>query len=80
MAKDKFTLMDFVKRQGHGIITGIFGEECLNEDGTLMSFAVQTAVITHYQMLKGTPFKTKYQQTFMGYMDNGFIRHIFRAY
>ncbi len=46
--------MDFVKRQGLGNITGIFGEECLNEDGTIMSFADQAAVITHYLKLQNS--------------------------
>lgn len=52
MAKDNFSLMDFVKRQGLSNIIGVFGEECLNEDGTLMSLADQAAVITHYLKLK----------------------------
>ena len=55
MAKDKFTLMDFVKRQGLANITGVFGEECLNEDGTIMSMADQAAVITHYLKLQNNP-------------------------
>lgn len=62
--KDRFTLMDFVKRQGLANITGVFGEECLNEDGTLMSMADQAAVITHYLKLKDSgdfakPYKMK---------------------
>ena len=40
--------MDFVKRQSIGSIQQVFGEECLNEDGTIMSFAEQAADITHY--------------------------------
>lgn len=52
MAKDKFTLMDFVKKQSLANITGVFGEECLNEDGTVMSLADQAAVITHYLKLR----------------------------
>lgn len=67
MAKDKFTLMDFVKKQGLGNITGVFGEESLNEDGTVMSFADQAAVITHYLKLKKSgdfvlPYKEKGKQ------------------
>lgn len=50
--KDRFTLMDFVKKQSLGKILGVFGEECLNEDGTVMSMADQAAVITHYLKLK----------------------------
>lgn len=44
--------MDFVKRQSLANITGVFGEECLNEDGTIMSLADQAAVITHYLKLR----------------------------
>lgn len=62
MAKDKFTLMDFVKKQGLGNITGLYGEECLNEDGTVMSLADQAAVITHYLKLKeNTQFVHTYE-------------------
>ena len=43
--------MDFVKRQSLGSIKQVFGEECLNEDGTIMSFADQASVITHYAQL-----------------------------
>lgn len=46
--------MDFVKRQSLGNITAIFGEECVNEDGTIMSFSDQAAVITHYLKLRNS--------------------------
>lgn len=49
---DQFLLMDFVKQHGTGNITRVFGEECLNEDGTIMSIADQAAVITHYLKLQ----------------------------
>lgn len=73
MAKDKFTLMDFVKRQGLSNITGVFGEECLNEDGTIMSMADQAAVITHYLKLQQSgEFAKPYEKaakTFMKYWE-----------
>lgn len=81
MAKDKFTLMDFVKRQGIASITEVFGEECLNEDGTVMSLADQAAVITHYLKLQGTQFESTYKQkalAFMAAWEKGFEQHIFR--
>lgn len=53
--------MDFVKRQSLANIRGVFGEECLNEDGTVMSMADQAAVITHYLKLQNNPaFANKY--------------------
>lgn len=55
MAKDQFTLMDFVKRQSQKTISGVFGEEFLTEDGTIMSVADQAAVITHYLQLQDNP-------------------------
>lgn len=82
MAIDRFTLMDFVKKQGLGNITGVFGEECLNEDGTIMSFADQAAVITHYLRLQGTPFESTYKQkavAFMAAWEKGFKQHLFRG-
>ena len=53
MATNKnFTLMDFVKKQSLGKIKGVFDEECLNEDGTVMTVADQAAVISHYLKLQ----------------------------
>lgn len=81
-SKNKFTLMDFVKRQDVGNITGVFGEECLNEDGTIMSMADQAAVITHYLKLQGTPFESTYKQKAMAFMaawKRGFEQHLFRG-
>lgn len=63
MIETRFTLLDFVKKQGLGNIQGIFDEECLNEDGTVMSMADQAAVITHYLKLKSNKhFVKPYQE------------------
>lgn len=62
MAKDRFTLLDFVKKQSLGNITEVFGEECLNEDGTVMPLADQAAVITHYLKLKDN--NSKFARTY----------------
>lgn len=77
----KFSLMDFVKRQGLRNITGIYGEECLNDDGTIMSLADQAAVITHYLKLQGTPFECTYKQkalAFMAAWENCLDQGVFR--
>lgn len=42
------SLMDFVKKQSLKNIREIYGKECLNNDGTLISFTDQAAIITHY--------------------------------
>lgn len=81
-SKEKITLMDFAKRQDHANITRIFGEECLNEDGTIMSMADQAAVITHYLKLQGTPFESTYKQkalAFMAAWEKGFEQYLFRG-
>ena len=55
MSKDRFSLMDFVRRQRIGSIEQGFGEEGLDEESTIMSFAEQAAVITHYLKLEHNP-------------------------
>ena len=74
VANNSFTLLDFVKRQSLGNITGIYGEECLNEDGTIMSFADQAAVITHYLKLQNSgkfvcPYENKGEQLLQLWQD-----------
>lgn len=59
-----FTLLDFVKRKDAANVLGVYGEECLNDDGSVMSLADQAAVITHYLKLKhnakmAAPFATR---------------------
>lgn len=44
--------MDFVKQKGLEGIVGIYGKECINDDGTVMSFSNQAAIITHYLSLR----------------------------
>lgn len=66
-AERTFTLMDFVKHQAFHGIAGVFGEESLNDDGTIMTLAEQAAVITHYLKLRQnpkyvTPFEEKGEQ------------------
>jgi len=47
MYKEHFSLIDFCKRKGTPDIQ-VFDKSCLNEDGSVMSFTDQAAVITHY--------------------------------
>lgn len=49
------SLTDFIKKNDLKAIKGIFGEESLNEDGTIMSMNEQAAIITHYLKLKSNP-------------------------
>jgi len=47
MAQDHFSLIDFCKRKGTPDIQ-IYDNSCSNDDGSIMSFGEQAAVITHY--------------------------------
>lgn len=81
MAKEIISLKDFVQQQKLSKITEIFGEDCLNDDGTLLSMSDQAAVITHYLKLKGTPFESTYKQKALAYMNawkKGVERNLFK--
>lgn len=45
--QNKFSLIDFCKRKGTPDAQ-VYDASCLNEDGTLMTFNEQAAIITHY--------------------------------
>lgn len=60
MISNNFSLIDFCKRKGI-INAQVYDASCLNDDGTIMSFTEQAAVITHYIQLKGTPYETTYK-------------------
>ena len=80
--KNKFTLNDFVKRKGVDNIVAVYGEECLNKDGTILSLPDQAAVITHYLKLRGTPFEATYKQKALAFMTawgKGLEQQLFRG-
>lgn len=54
------TLWDFSKHRAGKM--QVFDESCLNEDGSLMSFAEQAAVVTHYALLQNTKYSATYEE------------------
>lgn len=54
------TLWDFSKHRAGKM--QVFDESCLNEDGSLMSFAEQAAVVTHYALLQNTQYSATYEE------------------
>jgi len=52
MAKNIIRISDFLKKNVSDSIAEIYGPEDLNEDGTVLSFKDQVALITHYAMLR----------------------------
>lgn len=67
--KKEMKLMDFVNKHSLSNVSSIYGEECLNEDGTIMPLVDQAAIISHYLKLgkrKGfiNPYEKKGKQLF----------------
>lgn len=54
-----FSLADFCRRKGT-IKAQVYDKCCLNEDGTVMSFSEQAAIITHYIQLKDSEAGSTY--------------------
>ncbi|MCQ2227008.1 MAG: DNA cytosine methyltransferase [Bacteroidales bacterium] len=54
------TLWDFSKRRAGKM--QVYDDSCLNADGSLMSFAEQASVVTHYALLQNTPFAKAYEE------------------
>jgi hypothetical protein len=40
----------------------IYDENCLNNDGSLINFDTQVAIVTHYLHTQGTPFSLHYME------------------
>ena len=52
LISEDFTMFDVVKRAIDRSIKGVFDATCLDEDGRVLSFNAQVAIVTHYLMLK----------------------------
>lgn len=52
LISEDFTMFDIVKRAIDRSIKGVFDSTCLDEDGHVLSFNEQVAIVTHYLMLK----------------------------
>lgn len=51
MEQDKFSLFDFCKKRASKL--EIYGEETLDEEGNIIPFVEQAAIVTHYLQLNG---------------------------
>ena len=52
--QETFSLFDFCKKRADKI--QVFGEEALDENGNVIPFIEQAALVTHYLQLKKTAF------------------------
>ncbi len=68
MLYKSFSLIDFCKRKSTPS-TQVFDASCLNEDGTIMSFAEQAAVITHYIQNIDNPRVSSYREKGQALLD-----------
>lgn len=68
MQKTDFSLLDFCKRKGT-IKAQVFDASCLNDDGTIMSFNDQAAIITHYIQNINNPKITSYSDKGQALLD-----------
>ena len=66
MKKD-FSLFDFCKRKADKV--QIYGEETLNEDGSVIPFVEQAALITHYLQLKDSCITLPYARKAEGILN-----------
>ena len=55
-----FSLWDFSKF--HASKVQVFDKSCLNADGTVLPFAEQASIVTHYALLQNTSFAKPYEE------------------
>lgn len=55
-----FSLFDFCKKRAEKV--QVYGPETLDEEGNIIPFIDQAAIITHYLHLKGTRFEKPYKE------------------
>lgn len=69
-----FSLFDFCKRRAGKV--QIYGEETLDEEGNLIPFIEQAALITHYLQLRNSDIEIPYADQARGILDlwYGFVR------
>ena len=63
LVSESLSMFDVVKRTIDKAIKGIFDETCLDENGHILSFNEQVAIVTHYLMLKDSgKFCSSYEE------------------
>lgn len=77
MANKSFSLFDFCKKRADKV--QIFGEESLDEEGNVISFIDQAALVTHFLQLRhskvDTPYAAKQKAFFICGM-NSFVENV----
>ena len=58
--KKQFSLFDFCKKRADKI--QVFGKETIDEDGKIIPFVDQAALITHYLQLRNADVKMPYER------------------
>ena len=63
LVSDQISMLDVIKKAVDKNIKGVFDKTCLKEDGTILSFNEQVAIVTHYLMLQDSgPFGNTYEK------------------
>lgn len=65
--KGNFSLFDFCKRKADKV--QIYGEETIDEDGSVLSFIDQAALITHYLLLRNSDVVLPYSEKAQGILN-----------
>lgn len=65
--KERFSLFDFCKKRADKV--QIYGEETLDEEGKIIPFIEQAALITHYLQLRKSNFSMPYAQQAEGILN-----------
>lgn len=66
-AKKNFSLFDFCKKKADKV--QIYGKETLDEEGNVITFVDQAALITHYLQLRKTDINMPYEQQAKGILN-----------
>lgn len=66
-SKKDFSLFDFCKKKADKV--QIYGEETLDEEGHVIPFVDQAALITHYLQLRKTDINMPYEQQAKGILN-----------
>lgn len=66
-SKKDFSLFDFCKKKADKV--QIYGEETLDEEGNVIPFVDQAALITHYLQIRKTDINMPYEQQAKGILN-----------
>ncbi len=67
LTKNNFSLFDFCKKRADKVL--LYGEESFDEEGNIMSFVDQAALVTHYLQLKNSNIDMPYASKAEGILN-----------